>query len=233
MRVVVTLRSSLMHFPSRKHKKHRPTFAPVLLKSGCKAETARLRTAERLVKLIAVFCILSWRVFWMTMINRSAPNTPPALALPDLETALLDQLVPDKREDLDLQQDAFRYLIKVARLGGYLARASDPPPGNTVMWRGLSRPRRPMWTQGRRRDRQSTVAPACCSPSSVLLAEHTFWQRSGERAITPCPHRQECMARGRCDSLCLYVFIAVDSHHLLLAGPRVTRPGSSPRTARF
>ena len=24
-------------------------------------------------------------------------------------------------------------------LGGYLARASDPPPGNTVMWRGLSR----------------------------------------------------------------------------------------------
>jgi hypothetical protein len=31
------------------------------------------------------------------------------------------------------------YLIKVARLGGYLARAHDPPPGNTVMWRGLSR----------------------------------------------------------------------------------------------
>jgi hypothetical protein len=29
-------------------------------------------------------------------------------------------------------------LIKVARLGGYLARASDPPPGNTVVG-GLSR----------------------------------------------------------------------------------------------
>ncbi|MBI1777533.1 MAG: hypothetical protein HYR63_22200, partial [Proteobacteria bacterium] len=28
---------------------------------------------------------------------------------------------------------------KIARLGGYLARANDPPPGNTVMWRGLSR----------------------------------------------------------------------------------------------
>jgi hypothetical protein len=25
------------------------------------------------------------------------------------------------------------------RLGGYLARANDPPPGNTVMWRGRSR----------------------------------------------------------------------------------------------
>ncbi|CDM60188.1 hypothetical protein LPU83_pLPU83b_0193 (plasmid) [Rhizobium favelukesii] len=31
------------------------------------------------------------------------------------------------------------YLTKLARLGGYLARTSDPPPGNTVVWRGLSR----------------------------------------------------------------------------------------------
>jgi hypothetical protein len=32
-----------------------------------------------------------------------------------------------------------RSLIKLAQLGGYLARASDPPPGNTVIWRGLRR----------------------------------------------------------------------------------------------
>jgi hypothetical protein len=30
-------------------------------------------------------------------------------------------------------------IIKVARLGGYLARTNDSPPGNIVMWRGLSR----------------------------------------------------------------------------------------------
>ena len=30
------------------------------------------------------------------------------------------------------------YLIRMAQLGGYLARASDPPPGNTVIWRGMS-----------------------------------------------------------------------------------------------
>jgi hypothetical protein len=41
-----------------------------ILKSACRAEEARLRTAERLVKLIAVFCILSWRIFWMTMLTR-------------------------------------------------------------------------------------------------------------------------------------------------------------------
>lgn len=110
-----------------------------ILKSGCRAEAARLRTAERLVKLLSVFCILSWRVFWMTMINRSVPNAAPDLALTDIETALLDRLVPDKNPPPLREKTLSVYLTKIARLGGYLARASDPPPGNTVMWRGLSR----------------------------------------------------------------------------------------------
>jgi hypothetical protein len=107
-----------------------------VLKSGCRAEEARLRTAERLVRLIAVLCILGWRVFWMTMIGRSVPDAEPGLALTDREMALLDGLVPDggsRPRTLAL------YLTKVARLGGYLARGRDPPPGNTVMWRGMSR----------------------------------------------------------------------------------------------
>jgi hypothetical protein len=31
------------------------------------------------------------------------------------------------------------YLRAIAKLGGYLARAKDTPPGNMVLWRGLSR----------------------------------------------------------------------------------------------
>ena len=34
-----------------------------IMKSGCKAEQSRLRTAARLVNLLAVMCILSWRIF--------------------------------------------------------------------------------------------------------------------------------------------------------------------------
>jgi hypothetical protein len=110
-----------------------------ILKSGCRVEEARLRTAERLVKLIAVFCILSWRVFWLTMIARSAPHATPRLALTDAEVAVLDRLVPDEGRPAPSGKTLAVYLIKVARLGGYLARAKDPPPGNAVMWRGLSR----------------------------------------------------------------------------------------------
>jgi hypothetical protein len=110
-----------------------------ILKSGCRAEQARLRTADRLVRLIAVFCILSWRVFWMTMINRTAPTAEPGLALTDIETKLLDKLVPDRSRSPPTEPILAKYITKIARLGGYLARASDPPPGNIVMWRGLTR----------------------------------------------------------------------------------------------
>jgi hypothetical protein len=109
-----------------------------VLKSGCKTEDSRLRTAERLVNLIAVFCIVSWRVFWMTMINRADPYAPPSLALTENEQRLLDHLVPDKSKPSN-RKPISRYIIKIARLGGYLARANVPAPGNSVMWRGLSR----------------------------------------------------------------------------------------------
>jgi hypothetical protein len=108
-----------------------------ILKSGCKAEESKLRTAQRLANLVAVFCILSWRVFWMTMLNRSSPDALPTLALTATEIAMLDRLVNDKPKTRG--KTLSHYLTKIARLGGYLARANDPPPGNTVMWRGLSR----------------------------------------------------------------------------------------------
>lgn len=110
-----------------------------ILKSGCKAEEVKLRTAERLVNLIAILCLLSWRVFWMTMLTRALPKAAPEMALTATEIYLLDQLVSDTSQAKSAGNTVSVYLIKLARLGGYLARAKDPPPGNTVMWRGLSR----------------------------------------------------------------------------------------------
>ena len=110
-----------------------------MLKSGCKAEESRLRTADRLVNLISVFCILSWRLFWMTMLNRSVSGMPSGAVFSETERQLLDHLVPDRHVDRAVNRSLSFYIIKLARLGGYLARTGDPPPGNTVMWRGLSR----------------------------------------------------------------------------------------------
>ena len=53
------------------------------------------------------------------------------------EVCLLDRMT-DRTSDRS-PPTLSSYLTRIARLGGYLARASDPPPGNTVMWRGWSR----------------------------------------------------------------------------------------------
>ena len=62
-----------------------------------------------------------------------------ASALTTTEVRLLDELVKSKSRVSGKKATVSDYIIKIARLGGYLARAADPPPGNLVMWRGLSR----------------------------------------------------------------------------------------------
>jgi hypothetical protein len=109
-----------------------------VLKSACKIEDSKLRTADRPVNLIAVFCILSWRIFWMTMVRRTLPDARPSMAFTDLEIRLLDQVVAD-RYTTPPKGTLARYIFKTAQLGGYLARANDPPPGNKLMWKGLIR----------------------------------------------------------------------------------------------
>jgi hypothetical protein len=90
------------------------------------------------VNLIATCCVVAWRIFWLTMINRSQPAAAPTLALTQLELQLLDRLIPDRTAPVS-PPTLSHYIIKIARLGGYLARGSDPVPGNIVMWRGLAR----------------------------------------------------------------------------------------------
>jgi len=110
-----------------------------ILKSGCRAESLKLRTAERLSNLIAIFCIVSWRIFWMTMIARVSPNAQPEIAFTQEELEVLDA-APNNRPNNNMQNKTLSYYLnKVARLGGYMNRALDQPPGNIVMWRGLSK----------------------------------------------------------------------------------------------
>ncbi|MDB6016301.1 MAG: Transposase, ISLbp10 [Pedosphaera sp.] len=110
-----------------------------IFKSGCKAEESKMRSSERLVNLISIFCIIGWRVFWLTMLHRTEPSLPPAIALTTTKVRMLDELLKTKSRVPRKKATVSDYIIKVARLGGYLAHAAAPPPGNMVMWRGVSR----------------------------------------------------------------------------------------------
>jgi hypothetical protein len=111
-----------------------------IMKSGCKVEQSKLRTSDRLVNLIALYCILGWRIFWTTMVQRTMHTSPATLAFTTQELKLLDRLVQHPANQATATAaDLSSYVRKLACVGGYLARSHDPPPGNTVIWRGLSR----------------------------------------------------------------------------------------------
>jgi hypothetical protein len=107
------------------------------LKTGCRIEDIRLTTADRLANCIALACVTAWRISWMTWLRRAEPASEPAAVFTDTEMALLDRTAPEPRSgqtrDLDF------YIVAVARLGGYLARKHDAPPGTIILWRGYSR----------------------------------------------------------------------------------------------
>jgi len=105
-----------------------------VLKSGLKLEESKLRSADRLVRLISICCILAWRIQWITMLNRENHEHSPSIAFDDTERKILKAYF--KKECPVALQD---YIVLLARMGGYLARKNDPPPGNTVIWRGISK----------------------------------------------------------------------------------------------
>jgi hypothetical protein len=60
------------------------------------------------------------------------PEASPSIALTDSEITLLDRLVTDAGNRPFRPGTLSFYLTKLARLGGYLARAGDPPPGSVI-----------------------------------------------------------------------------------------------------
>ncbi len=64
-----------------------------ILKSDLKAESLKFEDAQRLVNTTSVFCILGWRVFWMTMINRIILNSLPELVFTSDTINLLNGII--------------------------------------------------------------------------------------------------------------------------------------------
>ena len=73
------------------------------------------------------------------MTHRTAPDADPQRVFTDMELRILNRLVRDKPSNYVRQDSLSYYLLKLARLGGYLARNGDSPLGNETVWRGLTR----------------------------------------------------------------------------------------------
>ena len=110
-----------------------------VLKSGFRVEACRLGHADRLARYLTVMSIVAWRLFMITLIARTAPATPCSTLLADQEWKVLF-LKATKNKPLPKKPPRIGdVVIWVAKLGGYLARKSDGPPGTITLWRGWKR----------------------------------------------------------------------------------------------
>jgi len=107
-----------------------------VLKSGCRIEALQHKTAERLKRGVAINLVIAWRIMLMTLMGRECPGLPADVLFSDIEIEVLQAYAKKKGIAIPVSLgDAVRV---VARLGGYIGRAKDLPPGHQIMWQGYS-----------------------------------------------------------------------------------------------
>jgi hypothetical protein len=111
-----------------------------ILKSGCKIEELQLQHVDRIEVALAFYCIIAWRVLWLTMLGRSCPELPCDTVF-DTEEWQAAYAIKHKQHPPEEPPDLNTMICIVASFGGFLGRKSDGFPGPQSIWIGLQRVR--------------------------------------------------------------------------------------------
>lgn len=107
-----------------------------VLKSGCRIEKLANKTADRLRRAIAISLVIAWRIMLMKQMYRKTPELPAKVLFSDTEILTLKAYA--KKKGYPSPDTVGAAIFIVAKFGGYLARKSDPPPGDQILWRGYT-----------------------------------------------------------------------------------------------
>lgn len=116
------------------------------LKSGCGLEQLQLNCEQRLVKALATYSIVAWRLLWLTYRARLTPEASCERVLETAEWQLLRRRFAPKSRSRK-PPTLGEAVTWIAQLGGFLARKGDGHPGVKALWRGLTRLHD--WMEGR------------------------------------------------------------------------------------
>jgi hypothetical protein len=105
-----------------------------VLKTGCRIEKLAHDTAERLRRAIAINLVIAWRLMLMTLLGRETPELPAEVLFSDIELRTLRAF--SKKNGLKPPALLGEAVRLVAKIGGYLGRNNDPPPGHQLLWQG-------------------------------------------------------------------------------------------------
>jgi hypothetical protein len=109
-----------------------------VLKSGCKLEALQQRYDYSLKPAIISCMIIAWRICYVTHLGRLCPELPCEVMFDRSEWEPV-VVVLKGRAALKSPPTLGEMIILIAKLGGYLGRKNDPPPGNKCLWIGMAR----------------------------------------------------------------------------------------------
>jgi hypothetical protein len=110
-----------------------------VLKSGCLIEELYLHTPDRLLRAVAIYAIVAWRVLWLTYSARQSPDLPCTGVFQTHEWQALYCKIHKTALPPENPPSLAQAILWIARLGGFLARKRDGFPGPKTIWRGLRR----------------------------------------------------------------------------------------------
>lgn len=102
------------------------------LKSGCRIEERQLQSVDGLMRLLGLLSPLAVRLLQIRAAARANPERPAQEVIEPLLLAVVAQRSGHSPVTMTLGT----FWTEVARLGGYLARAHDGPPGWRTLWKG-------------------------------------------------------------------------------------------------
>ena len=107
------------------------------LKSGCQIEELQLEDAERIRRALAIYCIVAWRLLYLTYLARYHPDQPSTDVLDKEELEALSCFVRKSKQVPKRLPTLNETIRMIAGLGGFLGRKGDGSPGVKVLWRGF------------------------------------------------------------------------------------------------
>ena len=102
------------------------------LKSGCRIEERQLQTVDGLIRLLGLLSPLAVRLLQIRGYARCEPERPAHEVIEPLMLAVVAQRSGHSPATMTIGS----FWTEVARLGGYLARSHDGPPGWRTIWKG-------------------------------------------------------------------------------------------------
>ena len=108
-----------------------------ILKSGCRLEDLQLRNVKALQKAVIVYSLCAFKIMQMLYLSRKDPGLPCTEYFTQTEWQVLNHMNSKSPVVSQKLPTLSQCVVMIAKLGGYIGRNSDGPPGIKNVWRGL------------------------------------------------------------------------------------------------